>query len=122
MTRQFTAADDAQRMLLRSVLRDALYWDYRITDACAACRAIDDICASHWDDHDALRNDHATLINHLDSYEGSDNACPLTVRQQQVIVAAVPVAIDYRQKFSGVEDTALLAAYRSLHGAVVSMS
>lgn len=107
------AADDAQRMLLRCVLHDALRWDYSITDGCLACQAIGDICGAHWDEHQARRAKYHALVDHLELYAGLATACPLTVKQQQVISAAVPEAIAYRRGQNAAEDAALLVAYRS---------
>jgi hypothetical protein len=111
---QLSAADDGQRMLLRCILHDALYWDYRVTDACPACRAIGDLCAAHWDEHEARRAVYHTLADHLESYEGSAGACPLTAQQRQIIAAALAAAVAYRRGRHAAEDTALLSAYRSL--------
>jgi hypothetical protein len=111
---QLAAADDAQRMLLTCVLLDALNRDYRITDACPACRAIDYLCVTHWDEHDTRRTEYQTLRDYLESYEGSDAVCPLTAHHRQVIAMAVDAAITYRRRRNRPEDTALLAAYRSL--------
>jgi hypothetical protein len=102
-------------MLLRCVLHDAIYRDYSITDGCLACQAIGDICAAHWDEHQARRAEYHALVDHLELYEELDSACPLTVKQQQVLAAAVPEAIAYRRGQNAAEDAALLVAYQSLH-------
>ena len=111
---RLVAADDPQRMLLRCVLHDAVQWDRRITDACPGCQAIGDICMAHWDEHTARRAEYATLRDQFERCEGLAGACPLTIRQQQTIAAAVPEAIAYRQGQNTMGDAALLAAYRSL--------
>jgi hypothetical protein len=111
---QLAAADDTQRMLLRCVLRDALCQDLQITGACADCRAISDLCAAHWDEHQVRRAAYHALASHLESFEGSAAACPLTVGQRQIIAAAVAAAIAYRREHHAAEDAALLSAYRSL--------
>jgi hypothetical protein len=112
---RLAAADDAQRMLLCCILRDAVEWDYRITRACPACQAAGVTCAAHWDEHERRRGEYRALRDHLERYEGLAGACPLTVSQQRTLAAAVVVAIAYRRGRGAAEDAALLSAYRSLH-------
>jgi hypothetical protein len=111
---QFTAADDPHKMLLRCILSDAIEWDYGITDACAACRAAEDICPAHWDEHQNRRERYHMVMHRLEQSEGLNTACVLAAGHQQTIKTAVQEAICYRQRGKTAEDYALLAAYRTM--------
>jgi hypothetical protein len=99
---------------LRCILFDAIEWDYGITDACAACRAVESICPAHWDEHQNRRERYAVVMHRLEQSQELNTACALTAEHQQTIKAAVQEAICYRQQGKAAEDCALLAAYRTM--------
>lgn len=112
----FTATDDAQRMLLRCILRDACEWHYTITGACPECRATGDICLPHWDGHAVPGAKYRDLSSCLTGCDGLPygQASPLTFEHQKIIAAALHAAIKYRTRGESIEDVALMAAYREV--------
>ena len=110
------AADDAQRMLLCCVLRDALERQHTIEAACADCQAAGDTCLRHWDAHEQPGQEYRGLQMRLEGYDGRPygQAFPLTARDRQVIAAALAEAITFRGARKAAEDIALMAAYRVL--------
>ena len=110
------AADDAQRMLLCCVLRDALERQHTIEAACADCLAAGVTCLRHWDAHEQSGREYRGLQMRLEGYAGLPYglAFPLTVRDRRVIAAALADAIAFRGARQVAEDMALMAAYRVL--------
>jgi hypothetical protein len=113
-------ADDSQCLLLRGVLWDAFYLHLDAMDACPGCIATGGTGCYHcWDIHRVPANRYMELINALDDFVICDlhpegTFYPLTGHDRETIAAALPEAISYRQHRTGIEDHALLAAYREL--------
>jgi hypothetical protein len=115
-------ADNAQRMLLMCVLHDAIELHYAAMDRCPACaatKAADPAANECWDCWTPHREPitrygdlAAPLVALQDAREGT--AYPLTVQDRELLAAALPEAITYRQERDGATDRALLAAYREL--------
>jgi hypothetical protein len=108
-------ADDAQRMIVWCALHDACEWHDRYTKSCDACK-IAGTCAQHWREHYEPCDFYREIMMRFDEYEGlkSGIACTLTDAERQAIVAALSLAIAYRNDQPAAENDALAAAYRQL--------
>jgi hypothetical protein len=116
----FRPADDSQCLLLRGILEDASDLHLDAMDACAACIATGGTgCHGCWDIHRVPVDRYRKLGTALDDFVICDlhpdgTFYPLTDHDRETIAAALPDAISYRQHRTGIEDHALLAAYREV--------
>lgn len=120
----FATADDAQRMLLCCVLRDAMEWHYTIAEGCDACQAANaGVCMGHWDTHYTAVDTYISVRDHLGRFEGLPygRVCPLSAAQQRTLTSAVAEAITYRVEMRQGADAELLAAYRLLKARPVGL-
>jgi hypothetical protein len=124
---RLAASDDAQRMLLCCVLRDAGEFHSAAIGECPACLAFPEPggpCDACWESRRPSYTAYHDLADRLASYDGLPygEAYPLVDDDRQVIAAALPEAIAYRQQHagSGVEHHVLLMAYRELNAAKAS--
>lgn len=109
-------------MLLCCVLADAAELHYAATDRCPACAvaraAHADECSRCWTIHrgpvSRYRDLRCELENSVGRLDRSPDVYQLTTEDRQLLTAALPEAITYRQEHDGAEDRALLAAYREL--------
>jgi hypothetical protein len=118
---RLAAADDAQRMLLCCVLRDAAEFHSTAIGECPGCRVFPQPggpCDACWESRRPFYTAYHSLADSLASYDGLPygEAYPLGDDDRRVIAAALPEAIAYRQQHanSGAEHHVLLMAYREL--------
>lgn len=113
----FAVGDQAQQLIIRCLLTDAIEWQWAVIENCPQCERAEHTCPAHAHIYDTQTQRYCDLTMALQDHDGAapSECLAISAEDDLLIAIALPAALAYRERR---EDTpasrALLAAYRQL--------